>query len=194
MSKSSFDDTLKSSLEYYDSFQPKVSDILEKTEYILFKDNKNITDEIIFFDKNKKKIFQSAYEYLAFYIPSSTTWKWAWSLPTSKKKNNFISRKILEYAFNLEQESDFLLKTTLINSKIRIVNDLQLDIYVALSASLSRKPFILKTILAPKEKYEFEEYKDKDGVEGILIPFNKDELELNNKDYITEYLFILDFQ
>jgi len=206
MSKSSFDDTLKSSLEYYDSFQPKVIEILSKTEYILFKDNKNITDEIIFFDKNKKKILQSAYEYLAVYVPSSNTWKWAWSLPTSKKKSNFISRKILEYAFNLEQENDFLLKTTLINSKIQITNQLQLDLYVALSASLSKKPFILKTYLSPMNNVE--KYKDKE-VEGILIPLKKNDNvdtmdttnTTNNADnadnpdnFITLYLFILDFQ
>ncbi len=191
MSKTIFDDILKSSLEYYDSYQPKVSEIISKTEYIMYRDNKNITDEIIFFDKNKKKIFESSFEFLAVYVPSSKTWKWAWSLPSSKKKNNFISRKILEYAFSLEDEKDFLLKTTLINSKIRIINDLQLDLYTSLSASLSRKPFILKTFLAPLTSDEEFTY---NGQTGHLLPFRKINEDKNRSNYITLYLFILDFQ
>ena len=56
------DNIIKSSLEYYDTYQPKVIDILNDIYYIKIINNKNITDEIIFFDKNKKEIFKSSYE------------------------------------------------------------------------------------------------------------------------------------
>ncbi len=184
MSNSSIiDDIIQSSLEYYDSNQPKIIDIVDKVYYIKFKNNKNITDEIVFYDKNKKEIFKSSYEILSAYIPNQQIWKWAWSLPTILKKSSFISRKILEYALNLDHQKDYLLKSTLINSKIRIINDLQLDIYIALSANLSRKPFIFKIYLAPLSEEEDAEF----------YPYRQLNEDPDNSKYITFYLFILDF-
>ena len=77
---------IKTSLEYYDTYQPKIMEILKKIYYIKIINNKNITDEIIFYDKNKNEIFKSSYELLAAYIPQQQVWKWAWSLPTLEKK------------------------------------------------------------------------------------------------------------
>jgi hypothetical protein len=180
------DELIKSSLEYYDSYQPKIVDIINKTEYIKIKDNKNITDQIIFFDKNKKKIFESSFEFLSIFIPHSNIWKWAWSLPTAKKKNNFISRKLLDYAFNLDSDKDYLLRSTLINSKIKIINNLQLDIYVSLSAKLSKNPFILKIFIAPPSEDDYDE-------EEKFYPFRQINEDIDNNKYICYYLFILDF-
>ncbi len=183
MSIQNIDDIVKTSLEYYDSYQPKIDELVNKIHFIKIINNKNITDEIIFFDKNKKEIFKSSYEVLSAYIPQQQTWKWSWSLPTMLKKSNFISRKILEYALNLDPEKDYLLKSTLINSKIRIINDIQLDIYKALSANLSRKPFILKLFLVPLESEKETEY----------YPFKKINDDPDNINYVAYYLFILDY-
>lgn len=180
------DDIIQTSLEYYDSNQPKIIKIIEKIHYIKFKNNQNITDEIIFYDKNKKEIFKSSYEILAAYVPNQQIWKWAWSLPTLPKKNNFISRKILEYALNLDHEKDYLLKSTLINSKIKIINDLQLDIYTALSANLSRKPFIFKLYYAPIPTTN----EDKDDQ---FYPYKEINDDPDNSKYMVFYLFILDY-
>ncbi len=178
-------DDIKTSLEYYDSYQPKVNEIIQNTVYIKTKDNKNITDEIFFYDKDKKLIFQSSYEIISVYIPSTSTWKWAWSLPTAQKKSTSFSRKLLDYAFNLDTDKEFLLRSTLINSKIKIINQIQLDIYLAITAKLSKKPFILKTFIAPIEESE----STKDG----FYPFKQLNIDPNNKNYIVMYLLILDF-
>lgn len=178
------DDIIQTSLEFYDSNQPKIIEIIEKVHYVKFKNNNNITDEITFFDKHKKEILKSSYEILAAYVPNQQLWKWAWSLPTILKKSSFISRKILEYALNLDHEKDYLLKSTLINSKIRIINDLQLDIYIALSANLSRKPFIFKLYLAPPL--------DK-NIDPEFYPYKEINDDPDNSKYIVFYLFILDF-
>jgi len=183
------DDIIQTSLEYYDSFQPKIIEIVEKIHYVKFKNNKNITDEIIFYDKNKKEILKSSYEILAAFLPNQQIWKWAWSLPTILKKNSFISRKILEYALNLDHQKDYLLKSTLINSKIRIINDLQLDIYIALSANLSRKPFILKLYLAPLAPLAPYQH-DQDN---YYYPYKKISDDPDNSKYMVYYLFILDY-
>lgn len=180
------DDIIQTSLEYYDSNQPNIIKIIDKIYYIEFKNNQNITDEIIFYDKNKKEILKSSYEILAAYVPNQQIWKWAWSLPTVLKKNNFISRKILEYALNLDHEKDYLLKSTLINSKIKIINNLQLDIYIALSANLSRKPFIFKLFYAPIPI-------DNEDEDNKLYPYKEINEDPNNSKYMVFYLFILDY-
>jgi len=177
-------DDIKSSLEYYDSHQPKINELINKIHYTRFINNKNITDEIIFFDKNKKEIFKSSYEVLAAYIPQYDAWKWSWSLPSIKKKYNFISRKILEYAFDLDAQKDYLLKSTLINSKIKIINDLQLDIYKSISASLSKKPFILKWFSIPLKSQDDLEY----------YPFKKINDDPESIKYVALYLIILDYE
>ncbi len=182
MSDNLMNEDIKNALEYYDSNQPSVNEIINKTVYLKKQDNQNITDEIFFYDKNKKIIYKSAFELIAVYMPSISTWKWAWSLPTAKKKSTFFSRKILEYAFNLDEDKEFLLRSTLINSKIKIDNNLQLDIYLSLTAKLSKKPFILKTFNAPI-------YPDDDG----FLPFKEINEDPNNENYMIYYLLILDF-
>lgn len=185
MSSNFIGDDIKTSLEYYDSYQPKVNEIIKKTVYIKTKDNKNITDEIFFYDKDKNLIFKSSYEIISVYIPSTSIWKWAWALPTAPKKSTSFSRKLLDYAFNLDTDKEFLLRSTLINSKIKIINQTQLDIYLALTANLSKKPFILKTFIAPFKESEI----TKDG----FYPFKQINEDSNNKNYILMYLLILDF-
>ena len=61
MSNTLMNEDIKSALEYYDSNQTEVNKIIKKIAYIKHKDNKNITDEIFFYDKNKKLIYKSSY-------------------------------------------------------------------------------------------------------------------------------------
>lgn len=178
------DNIIKSSLEYYDTYQPKVIDILNDIYYIKIIDNGNITNEIIFYNKNKIEIFKSSYEILSAYIPQQKVWKWAWSLAVSEKKSNFVSRKILDYAFNLDYKKDFFLKSTLINSNITIINDLQLDIYTALSANISKKPFIFKLYYPPIILYK---------TDDEFYPYRKIIEDPEKDNYMVYYLFILDF-
>ena len=75
-----------------------------------------------------------------------------------------------------------MLKSTLINSKIKIINDLQLDIYKSISANLSKKPFILKLFSIPLTSEEDLEY----------YPFKKINEDPESIKYVTLFLFILD--
>ena len=184
------DPIIKNSLEYYDSYQDKINNIINNTEYIELINNNNITDTIIFYDSHKKNIFESKYEILSIFVPETKMWKWSWSLPTADKKHTFITRKILDYAFNLNPEKDYLLKSTLINSKIKILNQLQLDIHIALSASLSKKPFIFKFYLAPLKFI----YNDNDiELDSSLYPYKKIMDHKDKDKLISVYFFILDF-
>lgn len=222
LSNNVYDPIIKTSLEYYDSFQPKINDLISKIEYIEFVNNQNITDQVIFYDANHNKIFESLYEILSIYIPQTNIWKWSWSLPTAPKKHTFITRKILDYAFNLDHEKDYLLKSTLINSKIKIINDIQLDIHIALSAKLSKKPFVFKFHSVPiivqnhnnkdnisvdiDEQYNFDspsesnenddktelDYSNKNSNSNIY-PYRKIMQNKNLDQYLAVYLLILNY-
>lgn len=149
--------TLRSALDYYDRNQEKIQKILDNIEYIKMIDGGNINDEYIFYDKNDNIIFKSRIETLSIYAPQNNIWKWSWSVPFAKFQNTFISRKILEYAFTLNSDTDLFLKSTLVSSKIIISNQYQIDLYLALSALLSKKPFILRFYLFPGDDNEEDE-------------------------------------
>ena len=88
-----FNPIIKNSLEYYDSFQPKIQEILNKIEYIKIINGININDEYIFYDKNDKPFYKSRIETLGMFIPQDNSWKWSWSIPFAKYQNTLISKK-----------------------------------------------------------------------------------------------------
>lgn len=180
---STFNPIIRNSLEYYDSFQPQIQKILDKIEYIKVINNSNTNDEYIFFDNNWKQFFKSRIETLGMFVPQDNTWKWSWSIPFAKYQNTLISRKILEYAFTLNYTTDLHLKSTLINSKLIISNQYQIDIYLALASMLSKKPFILKLYLYPPE-----ENSDPD-----IIYYKKIISNPNRKKFISIYVLVIDW-
>lgn len=188
------DPIIKSALEYYDQYQPKIQKILDKLEYIEIINNGNVTDQFIFYDGDNNIILKSKFEVLSIYIPQNNVWKWSWSLPTASAKNTFISRKILDYAFTLTSNNDYMLKSTLINSKITITNTNQLDIYIALSAMLSKTPFIFKIYLIPlKINESSENQKRNNDKKGNFYYYKK---IINNEErhnYISLYSLIIDW-
>jgi len=139
------DPIIRDSLESYDINQMKYNKIINKIKFIEFKNNENVLDQdyIIFYDKNYNKIHESSYQIFGIYMPQTQMWKWSWAIPSILKKHTYISRKILEYAFDLDV-SQYILKSELINSKIKIENDLQLDIHTALSSYIAKQPFVFK--------------------------------------------------
>lgn len=179
-----FNPIIKNSLEYYDSYQPKIQEIINKIEYIKIIDGDNINDEYIFYDFNNKPFFKSRIETLGMFVPQDSTWKWSWAIPFTKYKNTLISRKILEYAFTLNSSTDLHLKSTLISSKLIISNQYQIDIYLALASMLSKKPFILKLYLYPSW--------DKEAIEKI-IPYKKILNKPDRKDFISVYMMLIDW-
>jgi hypothetical protein len=184
------DTTIKDALEFYDKNCEKYDDFFKKINYIKLVDNNNLTDEIVFYDKNKNVLLKSSYEPLGIYIPKQQLWKWAWSVPTWHKKYTFISRKILDYAFNLDQKKEYLLRSKLINSKIKIYNDLQLDIHIAISSYIGKQPLIFKFY-----NRIFDNDNDNDSVSDSdpeLFKYNSEDIDYN-EDYMIIYFFLLNY-
>lgn len=177
-----FNPIVRNSLEYYDSYQPKIQSILNKIEYIKIVDRNNINDEYIFYDSDDKPFFKSRIEQLGMFVPQDNSWKWSWAIPFAKYQNTLISRKILEYAFTLNSSTDLHLKSTLISSKLVISNQYQIDIYLALASMLSKKPFVLKLYLYPDEDNKKE-----------FIPYKKILSKPDKKKFIAIYIMLIDW-
>lgn len=134
---------ISNALNYYDMNQENILKLLKKVKYFSYVVNLNTLNQIILYDDNFNTLLSSSYEIVSVYNPNNNIWKWSWSISSLEKKYTIISRKILEYALNLDPIKENLLRTKLINSDIKINNKLQLDIYLALSSYISKKPFIL---------------------------------------------------
>jgi hypothetical protein len=171
---------IKDALIYYDSHQDNVAKFLDKAFYVRFEetdDEEENNYKITFYDKNKTKILTSKIEYLALYVPNTRTFKWAWTIPSFDKALTELSRKMLNYAFTLEVD-DFMLKSELLNSKIHVLNEYQHDIHLAISAYLTKKPFIFKFYNAIYDKDDY-----------LPIRCEGDDC----KEYVITYIFIMDF-
>ena len=186
MNKDNYYNTIKSALEYYDLYQFKILNFYKKIEYFKLIGGNNLTPSINFYDINKNLLFKSSYEIVGMYKQNNNIWKWGWSISYFNNNENEISRKILNYAINLDSviTNEIILKSEILDSKILIKNNLQLDIYIALSAYLTKIPFIFKF------PYIIEDEDNNDN----LIPYKKLFL---NKDYNNLqilYIFIIDYK
>lgn len=210
------DSTIRDSLEFYDNNREKYDIFFKKAKYVKFVDNNNTTDDIIFYDENKKILLESSYEIMGIYLPKNNMWKWAWSIPSIHKKYTFISRKILEYAFNLDHTKEFPLRADLINSKIKINNELQLDIRIALSSYIGKQPLIFKFYNKLDDDIKLSEIENNNSVFNNYTKNNKINEDLensnsenntddqilkyftdednNNQNHMIMYLFILDYE
>jgi len=186
------DSTIRDSLEFYDNNREKYNVFFNKVKYLKFVNNNNMIDDIIFYDENEKILLESSYEIMGVHLPKNHTWKWSWSIPSIHKKYTYISRKILEYAFNLDPVDELSLRANLINSKIQIINDLQLDIHIALSSYIGKQPLIFKFYNKLDTLYEPEKSEKSDKSEKDMLykyAYNDD----NEENYMVLYLFILDY-
>lgn len=140
------------SLNYYDSNNEKYSKLYDKFKYYSIITSENDTDHniIIFYDKNNEIIFKSRYEILGMYNASSSLWIWGWSMPSLQKNELYLSRKILNYGFDLLLKESHFLKSELITSRFRISDTIQLTIHTSIASYISKNPMIFKLIFDPE--------------------------------------------
>lgn len=174
---------IKSALENYDKNQEKILKMLKDIYYLKLNTTGRIK-YITFYDKNKKKILESSYQLAGIYLESSNTWKWGWTLPGRNKDETDLSRKVLDYAFNLDNFNEIELRSQLINSTIPILNSMQMDINIAIISYITKIPFIFKIPLITIM----------DKQEDNLYEYSKFFTESNNRNNnIIVYMYILDF-
>jgi hypothetical protein len=151
------------SLKYYDINTEKYSKLFNKAKYYsrISANQKGDLDhhQIILYDENKKEILKSRYEILGIYYFNLKLWVWGWSMPTLRKNEIILSKKILNYGIDLDLDSTFL-KSELVISRFRISDEIQLDIHVAIASYISKNPMIFKVIYPPLSSEESENDSD----------------------------------
>ena len=139
------------SLNYYDINTEKYSKLYDKFKYYSIITSESDTDHnrIVFYDKNKEIIFKTRYEILGMYNATSNLWIWGWSIPSLQKNELYLSRKILNYGFDVLLNESHFLKSELITSRFRISDTLQLNIHISIASYISKNPMIFRLIYDP---------------------------------------------
>ncbi len=174
---------ITNSLEYYDKNKEKFDKTISKIKYYkLIRIESDLEhSKIVFFDKNKEKLFETRYEIIGLYNNTSHPWVWAWSVPIFEKNSTYISKKILKYGLDIPSSSENkFLKSELITSRFRISDPVQLDIHVSVASYISKNPMIYNFIYDPKLEYQ------------DFIEAKKDVTE--DENYVIMYLFLLDYK
>lgn len=187
---------VKEALEYFDSNQYNQDSIIKRLKYIKFVDSEKDFEhnQILLYDDEFNKLEKAKYEYIGSYDSTTMIWSWAWAIPSMKKKNTTIIRKILNYGVELEPTNNFL-KTELITSRFRVTNKIQLDIYSAIVSYLSKKPRIIKikVYLNVKVIEDIDDIIDKTVFIDVTEPLiNKNTTSEDQYRYTEYYLFLLD--
>jgi|MDTC01.1.fsa_nt_gb hypothetical protein len=130
---------IKSSIEYYDL---KESDFRSIKYDILYENKSDLNYNNIIIDSisNNKKKFN--YEILCKIDKNNKMIIWSWALPNIEKNKTFISRNLLKYGLDLNDDSLIELKNILINSKIRYQNVNSMNILFYIFFFLTKKDWI----------------------------------------------------
>lgn len=139
-----FSQLIQDAFQYYDTNKEKFEKKIKQFKYFKIERKDNDVDDnyIYFFNKKQEQIFKSKYAIIGKYMRLSNTWIWAWAIPQLTKKEINVSKKILNYGFEITTDENINLKTALVSSRFRITNLTQLDFYLALSSYLSKLPLI----------------------------------------------------
>jgi hypothetical protein len=127
-------DFIKKSLDYYDKQNNKYKKYLPKNTELLLEEK-----QIIDF-KTKKKIANIEFQVLGVFHNKTNIFIWSWVLPYLSIDLTKTSRELLDYGLKLEPQTNninhYYIKSLLINSRIYIENDINLELIQAISAYL----------------------------------------------------------
>lgn len=126
---------IKSSVEYYDMKNYKFKDIfIDRIQ----DENSDVKDNFIKIKGGKKL----KYEILGKIDKNYKMITWSWSLTNINKNKTYISRELLNYGLDLNDNNLIELKNILINSKIRYQNINSLNILLMIFLFLTKKDII----------------------------------------------------
>jgi len=137
---------IKIALSYYDKNNEQYANMYDKFKYFSIDESKNDTEHsiITFYDKDDNIILKTKYEILGLYDNSSRLWVWGWAIPTLRKNEVYLSRKILNYGLDLSSSGDEFLKSELITSRFIISDPIQLNIHASIASYVSKTSMIFQ--------------------------------------------------
>ena len=152
MDNDSLNQFIKKALQHYDNQNLSYKEILEvpdsnvkfslETNTITFKLDEN----------EKEKTFD--FEMLGYFDNQSHIWIWAWLLTDLNSEQTKMSRELLNYGLKLESTSNsiehFFIKSLLVNSRISVEEDIQLDNNLAICSYIIKNKI---KFIYPRKRY-----------------------------------------
>lgn len=156
----------------YDSAQPVIRYLKKYTTYEGYK---TLVDtertKFRFIDiKTKELVIETEVEVLGIFYDKYNVWSWAWSHIGLTNAENYLSKEILIYALKLGSDLAYL-KSILTTSRGEVKDKIQIDINLAIGASIIKQPYI----------YPFEYSINNNHLIYYFILLNKEDLNKLNK-------------
>lgn len=131
----SLSDTVKKALEHFDN-QNWNNRLLNQNQNVKFDE---LSSSVTFIEENEGyKTYQ--YELLGYYDNQASVWIWGWVLSDFNYKDTPHCKYLLDYGLKLEPKSATLeqsmIKSILVNSRIKIEEQSQLEINLAIYSYL----------------------------------------------------------
>lgn len=170
-------DIIGTALIEYDTAKPTIDYLLKHTGLEGEKTNSDQKRTVFrFFDKTTNKmILETEVEILAVYYDRLRVWSWAWSQTGLRNSENYWAKEILKYALTLESTLSYI-KLVLTTSRGTIKDTTQIDINLAIGASIIKQPYI----------YPFYDQIEDGTLVYYFILLNKPELDKLSKTIVNE--------
>ena len=144
----SLNEFIKKALIHYDYQNIKYLSMLKLNhENVIFNSDNT---EITFIYDNKKDIFD--FDMLGYFDNQNKIWIWGWLLSDANQTS--LSRELLNYGLKLESSSNsiehFYIKALLVNSRIKIDEDIVLDTNLAICSYLIKNKILF---IYPRIRY-----------------------------------------
>lgn len=146
------------SLEYYYTNYisiKKIADLLynKDNELEYFKNNTKYSLPLEITINDNPNIYKIPYQIIGYYNENSNIWQWGWAYDYSRDIDIKICLKLLNYGLSLNiRRDDMELKTKIITSQFKILNDIELKILVSTICYLTHNVYIYNIRLNENEK------------------------------------------
>lgn len=141
MESSSLNQYIKTSLEYYDKQKFKYNEMINSKK-INHEEHQLDDDDTIKIYNNNNLLYEGSVEYLGMFDRINFIWCWGWALPNYSSSKTKISRGLLDYGLSIEPENiseeHLLIKNLLVNTRIKIEEDIVLETNIAIISYLLR--------------------------------------------------------
>jgi hypothetical protein len=120
---------IKKNIIYYDYYRYDFDLKYPKIKSVVFDDSTtDLTESIVTINDN-----QFVYNIIGRFDKSTNIWEWSWVNEDIKNKFYYI-RELFHYGIDTDNNNLKLFKNILVNSKIKINNNINLDIILAVTA------------------------------------------------------------
>ena len=147
----SLNEFIKKSLIHYDNQKMNYLSILT-LDHQNVKYNLENTEITFIYDDDKQDTFD--FDVLGYFDNQNHIWIWGWLLTELNANQTLLSRELLNYGLKLEPSSNslehFYIKALLVNSRVKIDEDIQLETNLAICSYLTKNKILF---IYPRRRY-----------------------------------------